>query len=220
MQHPVAHTIRGDFDIPRLRHADQHRGPRPPGGLRNAATLCPGDLEGIAVDVHRVVIHAHVHKTYAHPVPLAYDERRGRRTRLAIQQEPVVFHVHGVGHRVVGQHGVLLQVQQEILIAVGMVRRAGMHDEASQHAGHLLHGHVRVVEVGSSLVDIKFVDKLAARLHWFLADARHAVIADHVFESMPVKGAWLGQMVLKDDADVIALGDLYGRPRRSAIESP
>ena len=69
---------------------------------------------------------------------------------------------------------------------------ARMHDETTKHAQHLLHGHVRVVEVGAHLVDVKLVNETAAWLHWFLANARHAVVAHHVFKAMPVNGAGLG----------------------------
>ena len=33
VQHPVARIVRDELDVARLRHADQHRVARPPGGL-------------------------------------------------------------------------------------------------------------------------------------------------------------------------------------------
>ena len=97
---------------------------------------------------------------------------------------------------------------------------AGMHDEAAEHAHHFLHGHVRVVEVSSRLVDVEFIDEATAGLDRFLADARHAVVTNHVFEAVPVNGACFGEMVIEDHADVIALVDLNGRSRGTAVESP
>jgi hypothetical protein len=67
-----------------------------------------------------------------------------------------------------------------------------VHDESAEHACHFLHGHVGVVEVCARLVNVEFVDKAAAWFHWLLADAGHAVVADHVFKAVPVDGAWLG----------------------------
>ena len=69
-------------------------------------------------------------------------------------------------------------------------------------------------------MNVEFVDKPAAWLHRLLTDAGHAVIADQVFEAVPVDGTGLGQMVVEDDPDVIALVDLDGRAWRTAVESP
>ena len=69
-------------------------------------------------------------------------------------------------------------------------------------------------------MNVEFIDEAAAWFDRLLADAGHAVVADHVFKAMPVDGAWLGQVVVEDYADVIALVDLDGRARSAAVESP
>ena len=58
-----------------------------------------------------------------------------------------------------------------------------MHDEAAEHADHLLHGHVGVVEVGALLVDVELVDEAAAGRDGLLADAGLAVVADRDLRS-------------------------------------
>src|SRR5579883_1943247 len=111
-------------------------------------------------------------------------------------------------------------MNQEVLVAMRAIRLLGVHDETAEHARHLLHCHVRVVEVGALLMDVEFIDKAATGLDRRLADARHSVVWDRVFEAVPMKRGWLGQMVLEDHADSIALVHLNGRSRRAAIEAP
>ena len=106
------------------------------------------------------------------------------------------------------------------MIDRGLVGRGGMHDEAAKHADHLLHGHVRVVEERSALVNMELVDEAAAGKHGLLRDAGLAVVADLIFKAVPVNRTWLGKMVVEDDADVVALIDLNGGPGRRAIEAP
>ena len=143
-----------------------------------------------------------------------------RRTGLAVEQQPVEFHVHRVRHGVVGQHRILLQMNQEILVAVRAVGLLGMHDEAAQHSGHLLHRHVRVIEVSAFLVNVELIDKAAARLDRRLADPGHAVVPDVVFKSMPVHRGRFRQLIVEDHANMVPLIDLNRRPRRAAVEAP
>jgi hypothetical protein len=81
---------------------------------------------------------------------------------FAVEDEPVVFHAHGVRDGACRQHGVLLQMDEEVVIDCRLVGCSGMHDEAAEHADHLLHRHVRVVEEGAALVDVELVDEAAA----------------------------------------------------------
>ena len=112
------------------------------------------------------------------------------------------------------------RVDEEVVIDRRLIGRGGMHDEAAEHADHLLHGHVRVVEEGAALVDVELVDEAAAGRDGLLRDAGLAVVAHLIFEAVPVDGACLGQMVVEDDAHVVALSDLNGRAGRGAVESP
>ncbi len=66
-----------------------------------------------------------------------------------------------------------------------------MHDESPEHAGHLLHSHVRVIEVCALLLDDKVVGEALTRLDWGLADTRHAVATNLVLEAVPVERARL-----------------------------
>jgi hypothetical protein len=69
---------------------------------RDRAAVGLDDLEGVAVDVDRVVIHrAEVGEPDAHEVAELGDERRGRRERLAVEREHVeVVHRERIGRRV------------------------------------------------------------------------------------------------------------------------
>ncbi len=220
VQHPVPGTSGNKLHIAGLRHTHQHRVARPPCGFGNTSAFGSSYLERVAMKMHGMMIHAHVHEADTHAISLANDQGRGRRPRLPVEQKPVVFHIHGVGHGVVGQHRVLLQVQQKVFIAVWKVGRTGMHDDTAQHAQHLLHGHVGVIKVGSCLVNIELVDESAAGFHRLLANTRHAVVPEHVFKAMPVNGGCFGQMVVEDHADMIALVYLNGWPGRGPVVSP
>jgi hypothetical protein len=66
-----------------------------------------------------------------------------------------------------------------------------MHDEGAEHSGHLLHRHVRVVEVRACLMDIELIDKAPSWFHRLLADAGLTVVLDRVFKSVPVDGSRL-----------------------------
>jgi len=95
-----------------------------------------------------------------------------------------------------------------------------VHDECTEHSSHLLHRHVRVVEVRAFLMDIELIDESAARLYWFLADARHAIHAVRNFEAVPVHRRWLRKMIVEDDAYMVALIHLNCGPWSAPVEAP
>jgi len=111
-------------------------------------------------------------------------------------------------------------MNQEVFVAVRPIRLLRMHDESAEHAGHLLHCHVRVIEVRAFLMDVELIDEPSTWLNRRLADGGLAVVLDGVFKSMPVDGSRLRQVVIEDDADVIALIHLDGAPRCAAVEAP
>ena len=96
MEHPVAGVVGDELDVARLGDADEHGVAGPPRGLRDAAAFGAGDVEGVAVQVHRVVIHAEVHEPDAHAAAERHDHRRDGGAGLAVEDEPVELHVHGV----------------------------------------------------------------------------------------------------------------------------
>ena len=142
VEHPVAGIVGDEFDVACLRNADEHGVARPPRRLRDAAAFGAGDVEGVAVQVHRVMVHAEVHEPDAHTAAERHDHGRDGGAGLAVEDEPVVLHAHGVRDGARGEDGVLLQVDEEVVIDGGLIGRGGMHDEAAEHADHLLHGHV------------------------------------------------------------------------------
>ena len=80
-----------------------------------------------------------------------------------------------------------------------------MHDERADHAHHFLHGHVRVIEVGAFLLQSEFVDETAAGEDRVLREAGAAVHGEGDIETVPVHGGGLGEVVVHDDADAVAL---------------
>ncbi len=78
-------------------------------------------------------------------------------------------------------------MNQEVLVAMRVVGLIGMHDETAEHPRHLLHRHMRVVEVCALLVNVKFVNEASAGLHLGLANAWHSIIGDRVFKAVPVQ---------------------------------
>ncbi len=165
VQHPVAGIVGDELDVPRLGDPDEHRIAGPPRRLRDAAALGSGGVEGVPVDVHRMMIHAEVHEADPHSVALTHDEGRASGTGFAVQQQPVELHPHRVRGRGVGQNRILLEMDRESPCRNGVGREScGCMMNAPEHAGHLLHRHVRVVEVGAFLLDEEVVRKALAGL--------------------------------------------------------
>ena len=69
-------------------------------------------------------------------------------------------------------------------------------------------------------MDLKLVNEAAARNNGLLRDAGLAIVAHLIFEAVPVDGGRFGEMVVEDDAHVIALVDLDGWAGRGAVEAP
>src|SRR5207248_853661 len=95
-----------------------------------------------------------------------------------------------------------------------------MHDEGAKHAHHFLHGHMRVVEVSTLLVQRELVNEASARLDRHLADAGTTVHVVGNFEAMPVHRGRFGQVIVNDDANTVSLIDLNGRSGSAAVEAP
>ena len=73
MQHPVAFILRNEFDIARLRYADNHRIARIPARFRNAPAFRAGDVKLMAVQMNRVMIHAEIDDANAHALALFHN---------------------------------------------------------------------------------------------------------------------------------------------------
>src|SRR6185312_16085576 len=130
------------------------------------------------------------------------------------------FHGRWVRYRSGRHDGIFLQQDDEILIDARLTRAFGMHDERTKAAEHLLHRHVRVIEVRSRLMQRELINKAPTRLDWLLAQAGRTVHAVGNFETMPVHRHRLWQMVVYDEADAIALRHLDSRPGRATVETP
>src|SRR2546422_10626945 len=80
-----------------------------------------------------------------------------------------------------------------------------MQDEEAEHAHHLLHGHVRVIEEGAVLVEGEFIDEPAAGRDRILRDPRPPIHLNRDLKAVPVHGGRLGQAILNDDTHPISL---------------
>src|SRR5262249_32312379 len=95
-----------------------------------------------------------------------------------------------------------------------------MHDKAAEHADHLLHRHVRVIEEGAVLAQRELIDEAFAGHHGLLPDAGDAVHLYGKLDAVPVYARRLGEMILEDDADLVAFVGLDGGTWRASVEPP
>jgi hypothetical protein len=95
-----------------------------------------------------------------------------------------------------------------------------MENEHSDHPHHLLHGGVRVVKKGTVLMGCELVDEARSRRDRFLGQVRHAVHGVGYFQAMPMDSERLGQPVLEDDPQPIALACLNCGAWAGTVESP
>src|SRR5208283_1008302 len=96
MQHPRTWVVGDELNVTRLGDSDQNCVARNPSGLRYSPSLGAGHLEGVPMQMNRVVIHAKVDHTNADTISKSHDQRCDSRTCLAIDHQPVEFHVHGI----------------------------------------------------------------------------------------------------------------------------
>ena len=102
VQHPITEVFRLELDITRLRYSNQHRVFRSPPRFGLPARLCTGDEKRISVQMNRVMVHAEIHHPDPHAAAMTHHERRGVRTRLSVEGQPVELHVGGIGDIAVG----------------------------------------------------------------------------------------------------------------------
>ncbi len=186
MDHPVAGIIGDELDIPRLGYADEHSIAGPPASLGNPAAFGSRRVKSMPVQMHRMMIHAEIHEADTDAVPEPNNEWSCCRTGFSIEDQPVELHIHRVGHGIIRQDCIFLQMDQEVLVAMRTIGLLGMHDEGTEHTSHLLHRHMRVIEVSAFLMNVEFVDVAATWFYEVLADARHAVVLYGVFKAVPV----------------------------------
>src|SRR5215813_2413053 len=168
----------------------------------------------------RMVVHAQVDHSNSNAVPEPYDQWGGGWPRFSIKGKPVEFHVHRVRGLIAWQNGILLQQDYKIAINPRGIRLLRVHDEGTQHANHLLHGQVRVIEVSPFLMESEFVDEAPTWLDWVLAGPRRTIHVVRYLKSMPMHREGFGQMVINDDSDAVSLVDLNRWPGSAAVEAP
>ena len=83
-----------------------------------------------------------------------------------------------------------------------------MDDEQPDHPHDFLHRAVGVVEVAAFLVQVELVDEGLAGGDRLLGDALDAVVADGHLQAVEVDGGRLGQPVVDDEPDPVALDGL------------
>src|SRR5260370_14425937 len=167
-----------------------------------------------------VMVHAEIHQPDPDAATMTRHHRRCVRPRFAVEGQPVELDVGAVGDVAVGQDGPLLQHDSEVVVYSWCPGFLRMNDEQTDHAHHLLHGAVRVVEESSRLVQRELVSKFAAGRNWFLADVGQAVHLYRNFQAVPVDRGGFGKVVLEDDPHAIALIDLDRRPWARSVVTP
>src|SRR5216683_5296954 len=121
MNHPITRIVRLKLDVSRLRHSYEHCISRAPRGLRLSSSFRAGDDKSVAMKMNGVVIHSKVDEADADALSVTDNERRGCRSRFAVEGQPVELHVHGVRHLDVRQDGVLLHNDCEVFIGARLV---------------------------------------------------------------------------------------------------
>src|SRR2546430_10827349 len=116
VEHPIAHSICHELDIPCLSHTDECRVPARPDCLRLPRSFASRLPEREAVQMNRMVIHAEVDNSDANALTVANDQGCRSRACLTIEREPVELHVHAVRNRAVRQNGVFLESDEIVLI--------------------------------------------------------------------------------------------------------
>src|SRR5713226_7845560 len=170
--------------------------------------------------MYGVVVHSKVDEANPDSIPVTDDERRGCRSSLAVEREPIELHVHGVRHLDVRQDGVLLHNDCEVFIDARLVGLLGMHDERADHAHHFLHRHVRMVEISAFLVEREFIDKATTGGHRILTRTRRTVHPVRDFETMPMHGCRFWEVIVHDDPNAITLIHLNRWPWSTTVVTP
>jgi hypothetical protein len=172
------------------------------------------------VQMDGVMVHSKINDAQADAAAEAREHRSDGGSGEAVESQPIEFHGGGVGNRVVGKNGPLLENETEIVVRVRLVTFFGVRDEEAEEAQHFLHGAVGVIEKRAFLMDGEFVDVLFSGRDRLLADPGNAVLRDGNFEAVPVQGSGFREMIFEDDANAIALMDLNGRAGTRAVVAP
>jgi hypothetical protein len=99
-------------------------------------------------------------------------------------------------------------------IGPGRLDDQGRH-QAEIHLVVLLE--MRVIPARARRARLELVDKGLTWLHGLLGDARHPIHRIGHVDPMPVDGGGLGERVVQDDADALALLDADLWPRHPAV---
>src|SRR5216683_6868552 len=220
VQHPVARIIGHELHITRLGNSHEHRVSWSPCRFGLASSFRSRNYELMAVKVDRMVVHPQIDEADADALPVPHDKRSVGWTGFSVEGKPVKFHVHRVRDFNIRQDRVLLHDDDEILVDPGFVGFLRVHDERTDHPHHFLHRHVRVVEVGAFLVEGELVDESAAGCDGILARPRRSVHVIRYVETVPVHRRCFGKVVIHNDANAIAPGNLNGWPRSAAVVTP
>ena len=220
MEHPVAEVLGDKLDVAGLGDADDDGIFGVPGGLRAAAGFGAGVEELIAVEVHGMVVHAHIDEADADAFPLFDDHGRCVRAGFSVEGEPVEFHGERVGNRIIGLEVPLLENDPVVAVDDRSVSLRGVGNEHADEAHHFLHREMRVVEKRTVLAEGELVDVAAAGLDGVHAEADGAIDFHGKFEAMPVDARHFWELIFDDDAEAITFVDLDHGAGDGAVEAP
>src|SRR5262249_34749493 len=152
VQHPVTGAFGVKLQIASLGDANDYCVARIPGGLWHSAALGSCYVKLVSMQVNRVMIHAEIHNPDSDSISESDEKWCRRRCGLTIDRQPVEFHGHGIDNRVVWQCGPFLNDQSEVFLNRRIVVLPGVNNEQADHAHHLLHGAMGMVEECSTLI--------------------------------------------------------------------
>jgi len=220
---PVPGRIGDKLNISCRAHRYQNGRFRPLRRFRNATSVGCRDLERIAVQVDRMVVHrAQIPKSHADPLTRADNQRIGSRESLAVHSQDVeIRHLARVGTP--GANGDVPLAQHDGEVAIHWVFRVPLMDD--NHA-HEPHAHLRhLVDVGvvherPRIEERELISEGFSGTDIGLAQTAHTVHAGGQDDAMPVDRGGLRQTVGDVDVHPITLHGFDGRARCPAIVAP
>src|SRR5687767_10975799 len=95
-----------------------------------------------------------------------------------------------------------------------------MNNEEADHAHHLLHGHMGVIEERAVLMNRVLICESSSWLDEGLANKRNAVHIQRHFQTMPMYSCGFWQLVLKNESHTVAFIHFDCRTGNATVVSP
>src|SRR5947208_14742537 len=117
----------------------------------------------MAVKMNWMVVHSQVDNPDTHATAQSNQHRRSHGTGDTIKRKPVELHVRGVGNAAAGKNGPFLAIDSGVVVLSRLVCYCGVDYQHADHAYHVRHGPVSVIEERAMLASFKFVREQPSR---------------------------------------------------------